>query len=64
MSEPKFRYHLEINAPDPQRQVTADSWYESDGWLSFFRNPPQGGKVEYWRCQRDAVISMETKKNG
>ena len=64
MSETKFIYRLEMRAPDPQRQINADSYHQSGDWLIFYRNPPQGGKDEYWRVRLDAVISMETKKNG
>jgi hypothetical protein len=62
MSDPKFRYYLEMRAANPRREVTADSYQESGDWLIFYRNPPQGGKDEYWRVRLDAVISMETRR--
>lgn len=64
MSSSRFIYRLEMRAADPQRQINADSHHESGDWLIFYRNPPQGGKDEYWRVRLDAVISMETQKNG
>lgn len=60
----KRTYCLEMRAPDPRREVTADSFGQTDsGWLIFYRDNPQGGKpLEYWRVRLEAVISMETKR--
>lgn len=58
----RYRFRLEMRTGQDMREVNADSFAESDAWLVFYRNPPQGGgRVEYWRVQLSDVVSMETK---
>jgi hypothetical protein len=54
-------YCIELRGFHVCREVQADAWRERDDWLIFDRNPPQGGKREYWRVRLSEVISMETK---
>ena len=62
MSEYTFR--VEVMHGQDQREVNADKFAEQDGWLVFYRKPPQGGTIEYWRVRLDCVVSMETCKRG
>jgi len=57
----KFRFRVEMCVGQDQRVVEADSFKSDDQWLIFYRNPPQGGTVEYWRARMDVVASMETQ---
>lgn len=63
MPDHKYRFLVETRFGQDQRQVFADSYGQTDDWLIFYRNPPQGGKDEYWRVRLDAVVCMETKRN-
>ena len=54
-------YRLEMRTGQDFRHVEADGWKQGDGWMIFFRKPPSGGTVEYWRVQISDVVSMETK---
>lgn len=62
MSEYTFR--VEVTHGQDQREVNADKFAEQDGWLVFYRKPPTGGIVEYWRVRLECVVSMETRKFG
>lgn len=55
-------FRLEMRHGQEQRIVKADSFNAAtpDGWMIFYRKPPQGGTVEYWRVRIDCVVSMET----
>ena len=57
-----FIYRLEVKHGQDQRQVDADSWAEEEGWMVFYRKPPEGGRREYWRVRLDCVVAMETRK--
>ena len=64
MGEPKYSYRVEMTAGQDQRQVDADLWREEAGWLIFYRTPPQGGKVEYWRVRIEHVVCITTAPKG
>jgi hypothetical protein len=57
-----FRFRVEMRVGQDQRVIEADSFTSDDQWMIFYRNPPQGGKVEYWRVRMDVVASMETQR--
>lgn len=52
----EFMFRLEMSEGQSQRQVDADSFVADDLWLIFYRN----GR-EYWRANRDKVVSMESR---
>lgn len=56
------RYRVEVKFGQDIRQVDADNFAESGDWLIFYRKPPQGGLVEYWRVRMDCIVAMETSK--
>lgn len=60
MGDPKYRFRVEMTTGQEQRQIDADSYREEFGWLMFYRNPPQGGKVEFWRVRLDHVVCIHT----
>lgn len=62
MGNHKFRYLVEMTTGQDQRQIDADSYREEAGWLIFYRNPPSGGKDEYWRARLDFVASIYTMR--
>lgn len=54
-------YQVEMRVGQDKRMVEADSFGSQDGWLIFFRNPPQGGRSkEHWRVQAVDVVSITT----
>lgn len=55
-------FRIEMKHGQEHRTVEADSYSSGDafGWMIFYRKPPQGGTVEYWRVRLESVISMET----
>ena len=55
-----YRYRVEMKFGQDQREVDADGWTEDDGWMIFYRKPPQGGIIECWRVHTDCVIAVET----
>lgn len=57
----RFTFFLEMSQGQSRREVGADEWAEKDGWLVFYRTPPTGGKLEYWRVRTEYIISMETR---
>lgn len=62
MSAYKYRFRIEMRTGQDMREVNADSHGQTDDWLIFYRNRPQGGgPVEYWRVRMDVVASMETQ---
>ena len=60
----EYTFRVEVMHGQDQREVNADKFMEHDGWLVFYRKPPQGGTIEYWRVRLDCVVSMETRKFG
>lgn len=60
-----MKYQLEMRFGQTYREVEADSWDDSGGWMVFYRLPPEGGHAqEYWRVRTSDVVSMsaETKR--
>jgi hypothetical protein len=56
------KFRIEMRVGQDMREVDADRFGSADGWLIFYRDPPQGGhSKEYWRVQTADVVSMETK---
>lgn len=53
-------YKLEMRTGQDQRLVTADAWTQSDDWMIFYRDPPQGGRRECWRVRIADVVAMAT----
>lgn len=58
-----FQFHVEMRVGQGLRVVNADSFTSDDHWLIFYRKPPQGGLLEYWRVRIDVVAGMETKRD-
>ena len=54
-------YKVEMRIGQDNRYVEASHWKFSDGWIVFYRMPPQGGVIEYWRVQSADVISIGQK---
>lgn len=56
------QYRVEVKHGQDLRVVEADQFHSEDGsgWLIFYRKPPQGGTVEYWRVRLECVVSVET----
>lgn len=60
-----FRFRVEMNQGQDMREVMADCFDSASnpGWIVFYRCPPSGGRVEYWRARIDCVVSMETARH-
>jgi len=58
----RYTFRLEVTHGQDIREVNADSWAQQEGWMIFYRNPPQGGSREYCRFRTDCVVSMEIKR--
>lgn len=54
-------FRIEVTHGQDQREVEADAFASEGEWLIFYRNPPQGGRREYWRIRTECVVCMETK---
>lgn len=63
MNKADFTFRVEMRVGQDQRRVDADNFGEVDGWLIFYRRPPQGGIQEHWRARLVDVVSMETVRN-
>jgi hypothetical protein len=55
-------FKIEMKVGQEQRLVDADRFSATteEGWIIFYRKPPTGGIVEYWRARLEHVVSMET----
>jgi len=64
MAYTEYTFRVEMRDGQDQRHVGADLFKESGDWVIFYRKPPQGGTVEYWRAHISSVVSIEIVKNG
>ena len=56
------KFRIEMKHGQDMREVEADSFNpDIQGWMIFYREPPQGGRREYWRVRLESVVSMESK---
>ena len=55
-----IRFNIEMNVGQEQRRVEADTVSFEGEWMNFYRLPPQGGRMEYWRVKIDCIVCMET----
>lgn len=53
-------YTVELIGEHEQHFIEADSWEFRGDWLVFYRNPPTGGKFEYWRVRIERVVRIFT----
>lgn len=54
------QFRVEMSEGQDMRLVDADTMSSENEWLIFYRKPPQGGMVEYWRAALRCVVSVET----
>lgn len=60
----EYTFRVEMTHGQDIRQVEADLFNQMDDWIIFYRKPPQGGVVEYWRARKECVVAMETVRKG
>ncbi len=58
----KFQFRVEMRVGQGMREVDADAFSETGAWFIFYREPPRGGREEYWRVRSEDVVSMEVKR--
>jgi hypothetical protein len=55
------KYRLELGLQGDIRDIEADRYEITGGWVIFYRQPPQGGSMrEHWRVQENMVLSIYT----